>query len=79
MLLKYDHVRMHPVYCVRMYLCVCVVSWGRWIDKCRESGDLSEHTWGEGVCGNGSVFSVFMMCGMDECEVMFGKLSGGWV
>ena len=58
---------------------MCVLSWGRWFDECRESGDLSEHTWGEGVCGNGFVCGVFMMCGLDECEVMFCKLSGGWV
>ena len=30
------------------------------------------------MCGNGSVCSVFMMCGLDECEVVFCELSGGW-
>ena len=50
----------------------CLWCGGSWFDKFSEFSDLFVHARGEGVCVEGCLCDVFVMCDLNEFEVVFG-------
>lgn len=66
----------HPLSGGSLYFVTGVCSGGGWFDKVCQPGDLSKHTWREGMGAGCSVHNFFMMYGLNKFEIKLAGLSG---